>query len=74
MHAVVNLSGFLMRYFINVESSMDSTLVKSYGGLLNLILATGGSVVIFLICVYYLSKQFIKISIKNNATPALTYD
>lgn len=65
IHAAVNLSGFAMRFMVNVDSSMEKSLVELYGGLTNLILAILGSIVIVLICIYYLNKEFIKIEINN---------
>jgi uncharacterized protein len=60
IHAAANLSGFLMRYFIDNDSFMDDTLVEMYGGLTNLILAIIGSIVIVAVCVYLLRKEFSK--------------
>ena len=60
IHASANLSGFLMRYFIDFDSSMDETLLQMYGGLTNLILAIVGSIIIILICIFYLQKEFNK--------------
>jgi membrane protease YdiL (CAAX protease family) len=58
IHAAANLSGFLMRYFIDFDSSMDDTLLEMYGGVTNLILAIVGSVLIVTVCIYYLRKEF----------------
>ena len=61
IHATANLSGFLMRCFGNFDySSMDETLVESYGGALNLALAITGSVLVLIICTYFLNKEFKK--------------
>lgn len=60
IHAVVNLSGFLMRFFVDFESIMDETLLEAYGGLTNLILAIVGSVIILSICIYLMNKEFNK--------------
>lgn len=71
IHAAVNLSAYLMRYFIDIDSLMDHTLVELYGGLTNLITATSGSIIIVWICIYYLKKEFIKVDIKNGNTQPL---
>ena len=67
IHASANLSGFLMRYFIDIDSSMDDTLLEMYGGLTNLILAIVGSIIIVSICIYLLNKEFIKQKIEMAA-------
>ena len=61
IHASANLSGFIMRYFIDFDSFMDDTLVEMYGGLSNLIIAIIGSIIIVAVCVYFLRKEFSKI-------------
>jgi membrane protease YdiL (CAAX protease family) len=58
IHASANLSGFILRFFIDIDSSMDDTLVEMYGGLTNLILAIVGSIIIVSGCIYYLKKEF----------------
>lgn len=60
IHASANLSGFLMRYFVDVDSMMDETLLEMYGGLTNLILAIVGAIIIFSICIFYMNKEFNK--------------
>jgi membrane protease YdiL (CAAX protease family) len=61
IHASANLSGFIMRYFIDFDSFMDDTLIEMYGGLSNLIIAIIGSIIIVAVCVYFLRKEFSKI-------------
>ncbi len=65
IHAAANLSGFLMRYIIDIDSSMDKTLIESYGGLTNLILAIVGSIIIVSVCIYFLIKEFNKKKIEK---------
>jgi len=60
IHGAANLSGFLMRYIIDIDTSMNKTLLESYGGLSNLILAIVGSIIIVSICIYFLKKEFNK--------------
>jgi uncharacterized protein len=60
IHASANLSGFLMRCFIDTDSSMDDTLLEMYGGLTNLILVIVGSIIIVTICIYFLKIEFNK--------------
>lgn len=58
IHASANLSGFLMRYFIDIDLSMNDSLVAMYGGLFNLIIAIVGSTIIISGCIYFLRKEF----------------
>ncbi|MCB0536460.1 MAG: CPBP family intramembrane metalloprotease [Bacteroidetes bacterium] len=60
IHATANLSGYLMRHFIDMDSAMDISLLEMYGGLTNLILAIVGSIIIVAICIYFLGKEFSK--------------
>ena len=57
IHATANLSGYIMRFFIDADSSMDDTLVDMYGGLTPLIVAIVGSTLIVSICIYFLEKD-----------------
>lgn len=67
IHASANLSGYIMRYFIDVDSSMDDTLVEMYGGITNLILAIVGAIIIVSICIYFLNKEFSKLKVEMAA-------
>ena len=58
IHASANLSAYFMRYFIDIDSSMDDRLLEMYGGLSNLIMAIVGSITIVSICIYFLNKAF----------------
>lgn len=60
IHASANLSGFLMRYFIDDSSSMDDTLIQMYGGITNLILVILGSTIMVSVCIFLLQKEFNK--------------
>lgn len=60
IHASANLSAYLLRYVIDVESSKDKSLLQMYGGLTNLILAIVGSIIIISLCIYFLQKEFNK--------------
>lgn len=57
IHFTANLSGFLMRYFIN-DSSTDASLVESYGGILNMILLITGSLFVITASVFYIHNVF----------------
>ena len=59
IHATNNFIGFLISYSSDY-SSMDETLVESYGGALNLALAITGSILVLIICTYFLNKEFKK--------------
>lgn len=65
IHAAANLTGFLMRFFIDVDSSMNASLLDMYGGLINLILVIAGSVLIVSVCVYFLRKEFERLKDRN---------
>jgi uncharacterized protein len=60
IHAVANLASILMRYFIISDSLKDNILLGMYGGIMNLIFAVVGSVIILLFCFYFLNKEFNK--------------
>lgn len=60
IHATANLCGYLMRYFIDMDSYLNDTLIEMYGGITNLILALAGAIIIILICIYFLNKEFRK--------------
>jgi len=61
IHASVNLTGYLMRYFGDFDSpSMNEILIESYGGILNYILVISVSILAISVCVYYLNKEFKK--------------
>ncbi|MBK7627307.1 MAG: CPBP family intramembrane metalloprotease [Bacteroidales bacterium] len=60
IHASANLSGFLFKYFVDVNALVNDSLVKIYGGLTNLILSIIGSIIIVSICIYILIKVFNK--------------
>jgi uncharacterized protein len=57
IHASANLSGFLFKYFVDVNSMMNDSLVKIYGGVTNLILSIVGSIIIVSICIYFLIRE-----------------
>ncbi len=63
IHATANLSGFLIRLVIDVDSMMDDSLLEMYGGLTNLILAIVGSVIIVAVCIYFLRKEFERLKV-----------
>jgi membrane protease YdiL (CAAX protease family) len=66
IHASVNLTGYLMRYFGDFDSSsMNKTSIESYGGVLNYALVIVISILVIFACVYYLNNEFKK---KENAS------
>ena len=61
IHAANNLGAFLISYFSNSDaSSMDETLLESYGGILNFISVLIGSIVILVISIYFIRREFRK--------------
>jgi membrane protease YdiL (CAAX protease family) len=61
IHAAVNLTGYLMRYFGDFDSSsMDKTSIEIYGGVLNYALVIVVSILAIFACIYYLNNEFKK--------------
>ena len=60
IHASINLSGFYMRFILDLDSAMDKSLAEMYGGLTKMILIISGSILIASICIYFLIKEFNK--------------
>lgn len=60
IHAVANLTSIALHRFINVDSIKDNILLGMYGGRWNLIVVVVGSVLILVICIYFLKKEFNK--------------
>jgi uncharacterized protein len=69
IHASANLSGFLLRQFIDIPSLMDESLVKIYGGSMNFILVIVGSIFIGSLCICFLINEFKK---GNVSSPNMT--
>jgi len=57
IHATANLTGFLMRIFLDIDSTADETLLETYNGLNNLIFSIIGSVVILWVCIFFLNRM-----------------
>jgi len=62
VHASNNLSAFLAGYFIDSESSMNDSLSEMYGGWINAMMVILGAVIIAMLCIYFLKKEFDKSS------------
>lgn len=60
IHAIANLTSILMRHFLISESMRDNILLGIYGGITNLIIVVACSVLIVLICIYFLKREFKK--------------
>lgn len=60
IHAVVNLYGFSIRYFVDIKSFVNETLIEMYGGIISFTLIITGSLIIMMACLYYLKKEFKK--------------
>jgi len=56
--STLNLSGFLVMSFSNIESLMNDGMVKIYGGVTNYVFVIVGSIIIGSISIYYLKKEF----------------
>jgi len=54
----VNLTEFLIRRLGDFDFlSINKTLVESYDSVLNLLIAIGGSIMVFAVCIYYLNNE-----------------
>lgn len=60
IHATANLSGFVLRFWIDPEKMMDETIVEAYGGVGGLILSIVICVIAASVCIYFLKKEFMK--------------
>lgn len=60
IHASANLSGFLIRFLVDINARLNDSLVTIYGGVTNLILSIAGSIIVASICIYFLIKEFNK--------------
>lgn len=58
IHASANLCGFVIRYFIDINSLMNDSLDKIFGGTSNLILSVVLSIIIATLCILFLNKEF----------------
>jgi membrane protease YdiL (CAAX protease family) len=67
IHSVYNLASVLMGYFLISDLMKDNTLLGMFGGLANLIYVVVGSVIVILICIYFLEKEFNKKKIEMEA-------
>ena len=61
-HAAANLSGFVLRYFVDPELMMSQSTAEMYGGPLWLLLAVVGSLVVFGVSTLVLHRLFPPIS------------
>lgn len=69
-HAAANLSGFLMRFFVDTDKMMSQSTVEMYGGPMTFSLVVTGSVVLFLFSTVMLHRMFAPISEANSAQSA----
>lgn len=58
IHFVNNSFAFISARFSDVETMFDQSLMDSFGGLLNAILIIVGSILILMLGVYFLAKEF----------------
>lgn len=58
IHAAANLSGFITRFFIDSDELMDMSMLKMYGGITNFILVTIGSLIVILLSIHFLKREF----------------
>lgn len=58
IHLVNNLIAFLGMYFMDAETMMNESLTELYGGFINLILITFGAILVSIIGIFLLKKEF----------------
>jgi len=58
IHLVNNLVAFVGMYFMDAETMMNESLTELYGGFTNLILITFGAILVSIIGVFLLRKEF----------------
>ncbi len=60
IHFVNNGFAFLMSLSVDLKEEMGKTVVESYGGIINAILIITGSIVVALLCLFLINKEFKK--------------
>jgi membrane protease YdiL (CAAX protease family) len=60
IHASANATGYLMRFFVDIESMLDQTIEDTFGSIVNYGLFVVGSILLMLVCVFFLKKEFRK--------------
>ncbi|MCK3682853.1 type II CAAX endopeptidase family protein [Maribellus sp. YY47] len=60
IHAAANLSGYITRHFIDMDTSVNETLTEAYGGTTRAVLIISGTVLIAGMCIYFLHREFQK--------------
>ncbi|MDP2724402.1 MAG: type II CAAX endopeptidase family protein [Bacteroidales bacterium] len=68
IHFVNNLIAFIGMQFTDAETMMNESLTELYGGTANLILITGGAIIVSIIGVFLLRKEFDSLKINNGNT------
>ena len=68
-HAAANLSGFVLRYFVDPELMMSQSTAEMYGGPLWLLLAVVGSLVVFGVSTLVLHRLFPQVPDSSYAQP-----
>ena len=65
IHFINNLIAFAGMYFVDAETMMNESLLEFYGGITNLILITLGAIIVSVIGVLLLRKEFISLKINK---------
>ena len=58
IHCAANLSAFITYRIIDVEKFINLNPIDYYGGLLNLSLIFGVAIILVLLCIYFLDKEY----------------
>ena len=65
IHFTNNLAAFLSMNDADPQTEFNKSLPEFYGGYMNLILITAGAILIAVVCIYQLKKEFQKIELKT---------
>jgi len=61
IHATANLTGFVMGLLYDVKEMIDVTLTDYYGGVMNLVLVIGSSLLLAVLGVYLIRSHFLSV-------------
>ncbi|MBE9468875.1 MAG: CPBP family intramembrane metalloprotease [Bacteroidetes bacterium] len=65
IHSVNNLFAFTWMHFVGAEKMMNESLTELYGGFTNLILITFGAIIMSIVAVFLLRKEFNSLKINK---------
>ncbi|MCU4156297.1 CPBP family intramembrane metalloprotease [Carboxylicivirga sp. A043] len=71
IHAAVNGTSFFLKFLMDEEAMLDQSFAESFGGITNAILVTGGAIVVAVVCILLLKRQFGDNELFENKQPEL---